>query len=85
MKECRERNHIINLQNNKLLVSYSYNNAILKLLVSYRKSVQSTPMADHNGRAVYGMNCLRSLERRDRGFESHSRYGYLFVFILCLC
>jgi hypothetical protein len=25
---------------------------------------------DHNGRAVKGMNCLLSLERWDRGFES---------------
>jgi hypothetical protein len=24
-----------------------------------------------------GMNCLRSLEHLDRGFESHSRYGRL--------
>jgi hypothetical protein len=28
---------------------------------------------------------LRSLERWDRGFESHSTHGYLFPFILCLC
>jgi hypothetical protein len=27
--------------------------------------------ADHSGRAVQGMNSLRSLERWDRGFESH--------------
>jgi hypothetical protein len=27
----------------------------------------------------------RSLEHWDRGFESHSRHGCLFVFILCLC
>jgi hypothetical protein len=39
---------------------------------------------DHNGRAVQGMNFLRSLERWDRGFESHSRRRCLFVFILCL-
>jgi hypothetical protein len=30
------------------------------------------------------MNCLRSLERWDRGFESHSRHGCLCAFILCL-
>jgi hypothetical protein len=41
--------------------------------------------ADHSGRAVEGMNCLRSLERWDRGFESHSRYGCLCAFTLCLC
>jgi hypothetical protein len=28
--------------------------------------------ADHSGGSVYGMNCLRSLERWDREFESHS-------------
>jgi hypothetical protein len=32
--------------------------------------------------AVEGMNCLRSLERWDRGFEFHSRHGCLSVFIL---
>jgi hypothetical protein len=32
-----------------------------------------------------GMNCLRSLERWDRGFESHSRYGFLCAFNLFLC
>jgi hypothetical protein len=32
------------------------------------------------------MYCLRSLGSRDRGFESHTRYGCLVcVFILCLC
>jgi hypothetical protein len=35
--------------------------------------------AGHSGRAVWGMNFLRSLERWDRGFESHSRHGCLFV------
>jgi hypothetical protein len=38
-------------------------------------------VADHSGRAVWGMNCLLSLKRRDRGFESHSRHGYLCVYI----
>jgi hypothetical protein len=28
---------------------------------------------------------LHSLEHWDRGFESHSRHGCLFAFILCLC
>jgi hypothetical protein len=28
------------------------------------------------------MNRLRTLEHWDRGFESHSRYGCLFAFIL---
>jgi hypothetical protein len=38
--------------------------------------------ADHGGRAAYGMNILRSLERWDRGFESHLRHGYMCAFIL---
>jgi hypothetical protein len=38
--------------------------------------------ADYSGRAVLGMNCLRSLE--PCGFESHSRHGCLCAFILCL-
>jgi hypothetical protein len=29
--------------------------------------------ADHGGRVVKGMNCLLSIERWDRGFESHSK------------
>jgi hypothetical protein len=41
--------------------------------------------ADHSGRAVYGMKCLRPLEHWDWGFESHSMHGCLFVFILFLC
>jgi hypothetical protein len=42
-------------------------------------------LSDHSGGAVKGMNCLRSLELSDHGFESHLRHGYLFVFILCSC
>jgi hypothetical protein len=33
--------------------------------------------ADHSGRAVWGMNCFRSLGRWDRGFESHLGHGCL--------
>lgn len=40
---------------------------------------------DHSGCAVKGMTCLRPLEHWDRGFESNSRQGYVFMFILCLC
>jgi hypothetical protein len=39
---------------------------------------------DHGGRAVQGMNCLRSLERWDRGFESHSRHGCLCMRLFCV-
>jgi hypothetical protein len=35
----------------------------------------------HSSRTVYSMNYLRSLGRWDRGFESHSRHGYL----VCVC
>jgi hypothetical protein len=35
--------------------------------------------ADHSGRAVWGIKWLRSLERWDRGFESHSKHGCLCV------
>jgi hypothetical protein len=41
-----------------------------------------TFVADHNGRAVYDTTCLHALERWDRAFESHSRHGCLFVFIV---
>jgi hypothetical protein len=40
--------------------------------------------SDHRGRGGYGMNCLLSLERWDRGFASHSKHGCLCAFI-CLC
>jgi hypothetical protein len=38
----------------------------------------STLSADHGGRAALGMNILRSLERWDRGFESHSE-AWMFL------
>jgi hypothetical protein len=42
--------------------------------------------ADHSGRAVWGMNCLRSFERWDLGFESRSRHGCLYyVQLFCVC
>jgi hypothetical protein len=41
--------------------------------------------ADHSGRAVSGMNCLRPLKYWDRGFESHLRHGCLCTFIPCVC
>jgi hypothetical protein len=31
------------------------------------------------------MNCLRSLERWDRGFEPKSRHGYMCGRLLCVC
>jgi hypothetical protein len=43
-------------------------------------------LADHSGRAVWVMNCLPSLERWDRGFETHSRHGCLHcVHLFCVC
>jgi hypothetical protein len=44
-----------------------------------------TLLADHSGRTVWDMNCLRPLKHWDRGFESHSGHGSLCAFILCLC
>jgi hypothetical protein len=41
------------------------------------------PLDDQKGHVVQGMNCLRFLERWDRGFESHSKHGCLYAFILC--
>jgi hypothetical protein len=44
-------------------------------------------MTYHSGCAVQVMNCLRSFEHWDRGFESYSRqrHGCLCAFILYLC
>jgi hypothetical protein len=41
--------------------------------------------AEHSGRAVWSMNCVRWLERWDRGFESHSRHGCLCLRLICVC
>jgi hypothetical protein len=38
---------------------------------------------DHGGCA--GMNCLRSIEHWNHGFESHSRHGRLCMRLFCLC
>jgi hypothetical protein len=46
----------------------------------YRESV----FADHSGRAVQDMNCLSSLERWDRGFESHSSCGCPCMRLFCV-
>jgi hypothetical protein len=56
-------------------------NAKGKIIMNY----QSIKMwkADHGGRAVWGMNCLRPLERWDRGFESYSRHECLCVRLFC--
>jgi hypothetical protein len=43
-------------------------------------------LAEYSGRAVWGMNCLCSLERWARGFEYHSRHGCLYcVRLFCVC
>jgi hypothetical protein len=46
-------------------------------------SKPNTHNADHGGRAVCGRNCLHSLERWDRGLESHSKaWAFVCAFIL---
>jgi hypothetical protein len=41
---------------------------------------------DHSGRAAWGMNYVRSLERWNREFDSHSRHRCLYyVRLSCLC
>jgi hypothetical protein len=56
-----------------------------QLRILYRGASWCMPTADHSGRAVWGMNCLRSLERWDRGFESYSRHGCLYGHLFCVC
>jgi hypothetical protein len=41
-------------------------------------------VADDSGCAVSDVNCLRSLELWDRGFESHAMHGCPCDFILCV-
>jgi hypothetical protein len=61
-------------------------NPSLSRQLNFGFSVCSQSFVDHSERAVYGMmNCLRSLENWDRGFESHSRHGCLCVRLFCVC
>jgi hypothetical protein len=41
--------------------------------------------ADHSGCAKECMNCVRSFECWDRGFESHSRRGCVYMRLFCVC
>jgi hypothetical protein len=41
--------------------------------------------AAHSDRAVKGLDCLCSFERRDHGFEFHSRHACLCVRLFCVC
>jgi hypothetical protein len=45
------------------------------------KNLEFLPLDYETG----NVNHLRSLERWDCGFESHSRHGCRYAFILCLC
>jgi hypothetical protein len=40
--------------------------------------------ADHRGCAMWRKKCLHPIEHWDRGFESHSRYGCLYIFCVCV-
>jgi hypothetical protein len=51
-------------------------------MVKLITTVYDKMIADHSGRAVCDLNCLRSLEHWDRGLESHFRNGCLCAFIL---
>jgi hypothetical protein len=50
--------------------------------------IKTTPFKNYRKYTVAArskaMNCLRSLERWDRGFESHSRHGGLCVRLFCV-
>jgi hypothetical protein len=52
----------------------------LKFIIQHCTRIQSV-CADESGRAVCGMNCLRSFESWFRGFESHSKV-WMSVFVL---
>jgi hypothetical protein len=58
------------------------------ILASERDQVYTQQLkkkADHGSRVVKGMNCLRSLGRWDRRFESYSRYGCFCMRLFCVC
>jgi hypothetical protein len=60
-------------------------NAIISYILRLNFHIVFIINADHNGRAVCGMKCLRLPKRWDRGFESHSRHGCQYCMSsLCL-
>jgi hypothetical protein len=60
--------------------------AILSVFVQLPSSTDSLSLnADHSGRAVWGMNCIRPLKHWGHVFKSHLRHGLLCSFILYLC
>jgi hypothetical protein len=61
------------------------NEELRRIMDKLVRSCLFNDAVDHSCRAVYGMNCLYSLERWNRWFESHSRHGYLRVCLFCVC
>jgi hypothetical protein len=60
----------------------------LKIIRSYQKTLELVlPSSFRRPQWPRGLKheLFCSHERWDRGFESHSRHGFLFVSILCLC
>jgi hypothetical protein len=47
-------------------------------------SVSNRNVAGLGGRAVLGMNCLRSLDSEERGFGSHAKDGCLCMRLFCV-
>jgi hypothetical protein len=43
-----------------------------------------TGIENEKKKKKHSLNCLRSLERWDRGFESQLRHGYLFMSLFCV-
>jgi hypothetical protein len=55
---------------------------IIRSISDFRK--ESGKITDYRARAVYSMNCLRLIERWDRGFESHQGMDISIVCIYSL-
>jgi hypothetical protein len=51
----------------------------MALPVSPKGAMAEIVKASHRGADQSGRSCLRPLEHWDRGFESHSRHGCLFI------
>jgi hypothetical protein len=64
------------------VIDYQYTD---RLLLSVLFLILVTKAADHSGRMLKDMKCLRPLIHLVHVFESHSRYGCLSAFLLCLC
>jgi hypothetical protein len=70
--------------NPKISCSRGYTKMNHIIYILYWIHVDGIIKADHSGRAVLAMNCLRPFKHWNRGFESHLRHD-VCVHLFCVC